>query len=118
MRTSINAVIGTSSNQSRISAAATAQCPTGQPEPDRGSMKIFDKSAFANIPLYVEPTDTIGSVKMKAWVNDDIPPNIRHLMYFGNRELLEHDRTLSDYNIPPGSSLESVPHKMEVTTTK
>ena len=58
------------------------------------------------IPLDVEPTDTVESVKAKIQTRAGIAPGNQQLIYAG--KTLEDNRTLADYNIQQGSTIQLV----------
>ena len=72
-----------------------------------GSMQIFVKTLTGQtIPLEVEPSDTVESVKRKLEDKEGFPPH-RQRLIFANK-LLENDITLSEYNIQNKSVLHVV----------
>lgn len=67
-------------------------------------MQIFCKTLRGeSIPLEVEPSDTIGTVKGKIQDKTDVPVKYQSLIYAG--KLLESDHTLDDYNIQKESTI-------------
>eukprot|EP00752_Nemacystus_decipiens_P008427 g7531.t1 len=73
--------------------------------PSISDMQIFVKTpAGKTITLDVEPSDRIDGVKQKIQVKENIQPDQQHLIFNGGQ--LEDDRTLSDFNIENGFSLD------------
>ena len=70
-------------------------------------MNIFVKTPASNtITLKVEPSDTIDSIKAQIQVKEGIAPDQQQLIFNGRP--LQDWRTVSDYNILAGSTIELV----------
>lgn len=73
------------------------------------AMQILIKTpSLKLIPLNVEPSDTISSVKAKIQALESIATNHQHLSF--NGKLLEDNRTISDYQIKNASVILLVLH--------
>ena len=67
-------------------------------------MQIFVKTLTGKtFTLDVELTDTILSIKEKIWDKEGIPPDKYNLRGYG--KVLEHNKTLNDYNILKESTI-------------
>ena len=75
-------------------------------------MEIFAKTHRDNvateklIPLHVQRSDTIKSVKGKIEEKEHISTNAQRIMFGGQQ--LDDEKTISDYNIQRGSCLHVV----------
>jgi ubiquitin C len=81
-------------------------------QPTYGRMDIFVKVLTCRtITLSVKRSETIGSVRARIEDKYGIPPDQQRLIFAGAAagEQLEDGRTLSDYNIKPGSKLRLQP---------
>ena len=73
----------------------------------RGGMQIFVKTlANETVPLKVEPTDTIQSVKEQLQTIKGVPVEQIRLLYTEHgREELQNSSTLADYNVQSEGTL-------------
>ena len=70
----------------------------------RGGMKIYVKTSTGKtIPLDVEPSNTIASVKAKIQEKEGIPADQQELVF--NSKQTEDNRTLSDINVQKDGTL-------------
>jgi len=65
----------------------------------------FNKEAFRELSLFLQPSDTIEQVKASIQFAEGVPSDGQRL-FFRENELLEDGKKLSDYNIQPNSRLE------------
>lgn len=63
-------------------------------------------NAGGTITLNVESTDTVNDVKVKIYEKDGTRPIQQRLIFCGKQ--MEDDRTLADYNIENGRTLDVV----------
>jgi len=81
----------------------------------QSSMQIFvsagegmrSRRNHRTFTLVVGATDTVASVKEKIWGHSNVSPRNQLLSFYG-RQLLDNERTLADYNVPPLSPLKVV----------
>ena len=63
---------------------------------------IIERKVGSNFPMVVGEEHTIGSIKMRIYRRLGIAPSHQRLMFQGE-ELMQEDKTISDYNIQDGS---------------
>ncbi|KAL6606191.1 hypothetical protein ACP70R_041844 [Stipagrostis hirtigluma subsp. patula] len=86
-------------------ACTAADRNTLTPRLRRAAMEIFVRATPTGkmVAVMVQPTDTIGRVKLRFQIKEGIPWNLQRLVFAG--EFLENGRTVADYDIRRWSTL-------------
>ena len=63
---------------------------------------IIERKVGSNLQMVVGEENIIGSIKMRIYRMLGIAPSHQRLMFQGE-ELMQEDKTISDYNIKDGS---------------